>query len=763
MIGRWRSLGPTIITEGLGATGRIMCLAVHPTSPSTIYAGSLSSSRNQPGGCGLWKTTDAGGSWRPITDDFPSLQIADVVIDPKNPSRVYAAVVEQDRAGAGLYRSEDDGSSWTPISTDARLNGRILLVDPTTTSVLYMAGREAVLRSDDSGASWVPVLEQSGAVVTDLVMDPADPRRLYAGMLGESSDAGGVYATRDGGSTWNRLAGCPTGQLPDASRGNTVRLAISGSRIFAAFKTSGDWVLYRTTGAACTVDGRPEHAWERGWQAGPEVGRTIWSFLHADPANPDFVYATGTSFRVSTDGGMSFSVTKGPHADHHAFATDPTNPAVIYTGCDGGIYRSSNRGAGGSWSFIGRGMTITEMYDLAHAPTDPRILISGTQDNGTIRYLHSDTTWAWIRGGDGAGVEVDPTDASVLFGVGQYAGSLARSVDGEGFQEISQGLPIGTECFDMPFHVHPKNPSILLASCGDLWRTTSSAPPGDWRRIFEPESGRVTRSAVDPRTDLYVAGTSRGELFTGPSGEGWQRAFRFADSVPLGGSPGVTDLQFDHTAHGTMYATFNADDAGRVFQLVLRGATASARDITGNLPRDLRVQTIAVDLMKPFRLFVGIVQGGVYRGTSSDGQRWQWAPYVDGMPPAAHVVRLLAHPTTGVLRAATYGRGAFEVDTDHPLGSVLALEGKVSELRAHERGTLFGPATDRIDVEVAFRLDSDPDKAFGFQLRDDAREPAHRSILDVLRNAFKSDGRVRVDYSRSGLRNNVVIRVIRVS
>lgn len=763
MIGRWRSLGPTLITEGLGATGRIMCLAVDPTRPSTIYAGSLSSGRSQPGGCGLWKTTDGGASWRPIADDFPSLQVADVVIDPQNPSRVYVAIVDQDRAGAGLYRSENGGSTWTLVATDARLDGRILLVDPTTTNVLYMAGRAAVLRSDDSGASWVPVLEPSGAVVTDLVMDPADPRRLYAGVLGESSDVGGVYATRDGGSSWNRLAGCPAGRLPDAGSENTVRLAISGSRIFAAFKTSGDWVLYRTTGATCTVDGRAEHAWERGWQAGPEVARTIWSFLYADPTDADVVYATGTSFRVSTDGGMSFSVAKGPHADHHAFATDPTDPAVIYTGCDGGIYRSSNRGAAGSWSFVGRGMTITEMYDLAHAPTDPHLLISGTQDNGTIRYQHPDTTWDWIRGGDGAGVEVDPTDAAVLFGVGQYAASLARSKDGEGFQEISQGLPIGSECFDMPFQVHPTNPSILLASCRDLWRTTSSAPPGAWKRIFEPETGGVARSAVDPRTDLYVAGTSRGELFAGPSGANWQRVFRFADAVPFGGSPSVTDLQFDPTARDTLYATFDTDGAGRVFQLVLGGATASARDLTGNLPTGLRVRTIAVDLMKPFRLFVGIVQGGVHRGTSSDGRTWQWAPYVDGMPPAAHVVRLLAHPTTGVLRAGTYGRGAFEVDTDHPLGSVLALEGKVTELRAHERGTMFGPPTDRIDVEVAFRLDSDPVKAFGFQLREDTREPAHRGMLDVLRNAFTSDSRVRVDYSRSGIRNNVAIRVIRVS
>jgi hypothetical protein len=98
VIGRWRSLGPTFINEGLGATGRIMCLAVHPTNASVIYAGSISAMRNQPGGCGVWKTADGGATWRPIAEDLPSLQVADIAIDPSNPQRVYVAILDSDRA-----------------------------------------------------------------------------------------------------------------------------------------------------------------------------------------------------------------------------------------------------------------------------------------------------------------------------------------------------------------------------------------------------------------------------------------------------------------------------------------------------------------------------------------------------------------------------------------------------------------------------------------------------------------------------------------
>lgn len=764
MIGRWRSLGPTDIKYDLGATGRIMCLAVHPTNGSTIYAGSISGDPSAAGGCGVWKTTNGGNTWRPIADALPSLLIGDIVIDSTNPSRLYMATRNRQRAGNGLYRSDNGGSTWTQVSSDARLNGRILLLDPGSPAVLYMGSPEAVYRSTDSGVSWEPVLEVALGDITDLVMDRSRRQLLYAGVRGkDGSDVGGVYRTQNGGDSWDRLTGCPRQQLPEAPPNTLVRLALSGARVYASFRPKGgEWTLYRTTGAGCSVDGRSEQAWERRAVIGAESASSLWSFLYADPLDPNFVYATGTSFRVSTDGGMNFSVVKGPHDDHHAFATDPSNPSIIYTGSDGGVYKSTNHGAAGSWAFIGKGMTITEFYDLADAATDPNILIGGTQDNGTLRYNGTSTVWDRIRDGDGAGVEIDPTDAGTLYGVGQYVGSIARSKDGDRFRGIGQGLPIGTDCFDPPFHVHPKIPTTLLATCLSLWRTTTPEPPGDWKNIFEPDDGIVACSAVDPATDRYYAGTSEGELFAGQSGAGWTRVFRFADVVARAGDPTVTDIHFDPDTAGTMYATFDTPASGRIFRFRVTASTVSGSDITSDLPVGLHPRTVAVDRMKPFSLFLGIITGGVYHGTSGDnGTTWRWRPYNDGLPAAADVRRLLAHPRTGVLRAGTYGRGAFEVDTDWPLGSVLAAEGTVTELRAHDRGSMFGPPTDRIDVEVVFRLNSDPRKAFGFQLRDDAKEQAHRSMLDVLRDAFRNNGRIRVDYTRTGIRNGMVIRVVR--
>ena len=221
----------------------------------------------------------------------------------------------------------------------------------------------------------------------------------------------------------------------------------------------------------------------------------------------------------------------GPHVDHHALAVDPTDHDVVYTGSDGGLYRSTDRG-GGSWSFAGRGMRNTEFYDLAHATTDPSVVIGGTQDNGTLKLRVGETVWSEIRGGDGATVDIDPTDAKIFYAMNQYADSIARKVDSGDFHGLAKGLPIGSECFNLNFRVHPTNPKILLASCRSLWRTATNEPPGDWQAIFPPPSldiaGRVVRSAVDPRTNTYFAATSGGELWAGVNGANWERVFDLA-------------------------------------------------------------------------------------------------------------------------------------------------------------------------------------------------------------------------------------------
>src|SRR5262249_50894264 len=162
----------------------------------------------------------------------------------------------------------------------------------------------------------------------------------------------------------------------------------------------------------------------------------------------------------------------------HGFAANPASPGAIYVLTDGGIYRSTNRGAADSWAFVGDGIANVELYDIADAPTQPDLVIGGTQANETNKYDGRSTVCQHTRGGDGATVDVDPTNAQILYAMYQYSDSLARSTDGGGsFGPFAQNLPPAPNCFNFFWQVHPTTPSTQLAACnGSLWRNTAGPP-----------------------------------------------------------------------------------------------------------------------------------------------------------------------------------------------------------------------------------------------------------------------------------------------
>ena len=185
-----------------------------------------------------------------------------------------------------------------------------------------------------------------------------------------------------------------------------------------------------------------------------------------------------------------------------------------------------------------------------------------------------------------------------------------------------------------------------------------------WSEIFTPESGKVKRSGIDRATNIYYAGTSRGEIWAAPSGEGWVRIFEHPSEQEL------LDIAFDATDPAVFYASFNGrNHDNRVFRFVRSSPTTDAvlhSNITSDLPRPLQVHAVEPDRRRPFTLYVGTNQG-VYRGTSSNlGVTWTWEPFNNGLPFAAQITELEAHPITGVLRAITFGRGAYFVETALP-------------------------------------------------------------------------------------------------
>ncbi len=710
--GQWVSVGPRNVVAppvpGLtlgtyGASGRLAAIAIDPANPKTIYVGSPGELGHE--GTGIWKTTNGGKSWQPLTDSFPTLAVAALAADPDAPGRVYAAMVD-----AGIFRSDDGGSSWKNVAAkDLHLRRNtgdgdrtVLLVDPVTPQVLYLTSDDGLLRSDDGGATWAVSLKVGAGTEPDgsataVVMDPFDHLTLYAAIQGH-----GVYKTEDGGLTpWQLQSALPAVEVSPATG---IRLALSRASaaspatVYALLggfqsvgtKTYETHALFRTTNGGVSWLGRfrctgVTDADCRGW------------VMASDPTNADTLYLAGPVLRISIDGGAHFArlPSEGkedrqpyaPHGDYHGWAFQPGNPSIIFATTDGGVYRSTDHAKEGTWAFIGAGITNAEIYGLARARTPSERLIAATQDNGNLRYSGS-PVWDHIQpvvgsfpqvcagcGGDGGGVAIDAGNEDNLFVTGQDGKTVQDSFDGGAtFADFLIQSPAKCFSYNQTFHLqsHPTQSGILLASCAALWLGLPAIPAGGtWNPVFVPSSGLAVRSAVDSGGNIYWVGGSDGNVYAGPGAANFQEVFTHPVSLP------VSDLEVDAIRPQFLYASFAnatvldrkcAQTKGRIYQLRRQSGVPSASDtvatdITGNLPSGLCVNALAVDSGNRLTIYAATSKG-VYRCRRHLVRQtsWAWESYNDGLPPA-DVRDLELDPATGRMAAGTYGRGAFEVRT----------------------------------------------------------------------------------------------------
>ncbi|HJQ37936.1 MAG TPA: CARDB domain-containing protein [Thermoanaerobaculia bacterium] len=661
---RWVNIGPRrVIDTGRwygwsSSTGRLSTLAIDPTAPSTMYVGAQLS--------GVWKTVDGGANWISLAESA-TVRVAALALEPGNPSRVFLVTPSD-----GVLRSDNAGTSWTQISDDnlaAVIHaGGGLLINPAAPNQMVVSSDDGIYRSEDGGVSWILVL--SGGACKNL-MRRAHNGALYATLF-HKTDPGpaGVYESFNWGANWRLVRGCPGGALPSGDANTLIRVAASGWQQYVGYTLGDTFRLFRPGNLGCSIGGEGDSFWDCIWAPDSDPSKHIWSGLYADPSNANKLFATGTYMYRSTNGGSDFSTISGltasgsAHSDHHQLVFHPTVPSTVFTLTDGGIYRSTNGGGSGSWVHIGDGITNVEFYDGAVAPTDASLLIGGTQDNGNLKGTAGNAVWSEIRGGDGATVDFDPTNSSIMYTMAQRANSIQRSTNGgAGFSPAANGLPTGTQCDNLHFQVHPSRPATLVASCGLLYRTTNSG--SNWSILFGPLTNVIVRSAIDGPADIYYAGSNSGEIFVGPGGASWRTIFEHPSDFPL------TDLELDLADPSRLYASFDSRGVqeGRIVRLVRNPATGNftAQDITGDLPLNRLVQTIAIDKNRPSTLYVG-TERGVFQGRSTEhGMKWFWRPYNNGLP-LADVRDLEVHPVTGIMRAFTHGRSAFEVTTSKGTG-----------------------------------------------------------------------------------------------
>jgi len=389
-------------------------------------------------GGGVWKTDDGGLNWANVSDGFfKTGSVGAISVAPSDPNIVYVGMGEacfrgNASYGDGVYKSSDGGKTWTHLGLEATRQIGRLQVDPTNPDVAYVAAlgdgwgpnpERGVYRTRDGGRTWQRVLfrnENAGAI--DIILDPGNPKVLYATTLemrrypwGFRSAGPGtaIYKSTDGGDNWTDLSN--KAGLPKGDKGR-IGIALAPSRperVWAIIDAAGeDQGIYRTDDGGETWTHLTDNA---------DLTQRPWYYHHifADPKNPDVLWALNVDLWKSTDGGTKFQEVSVPHGDNHAMWIDPQDPLRIVEGNDGGATVTFNGGK--SWSTI-LNQPTAQLYHVAADNQVPYRVYAAQQDNTTIsvpsRSDHGRITieeWETVGGGEDGYVAPSLSDPNVVY------------------------------------------------------------------------------------------------------------------------------------------------------------------------------------------------------------------------------------------------------------------------------------------------------------------------------------------------------------
>lgn len=691
--GRWRPVGPSVMARVSGepvGSGRITAIAIDPRTPATIYLGARYT--------GVWKTTDGGSNWEPLTDAMPTTSVANIAIDPQNPDRVFFV------GQMGVFESVDGGHAWAQrFRGDLRptgAEGAAMIVHATDAQRLYLATRNGLRISTDGGTTW-PLVPLGGSAKIESFLQGAGPNNFFATVVdaksGAPAAAFGIYETSDGGLTaqsWRKLSGCPGAALPAIGFETGVWFARSGETQWVAILNDSNGAarheIWRSTRRGClggistsialriqpgigaVETALSERVWERVSLSTKEAPAACigtpqnsrWSYLAADPTDANILFKAGIDLCRSTDGGRTFSVVAGPHVDHHAIAFHSGAPASVFIGNDGGFYRSDDRGA--TFQFRSEGLQAAEMLDLDIGGEPPLSVIAGTQDNGYSTTDLSNPKWIHRGGGDVSLVAIDPLHRATQYNVGQAMHQLVRTGAPLSDPFDNAGLPEGC----LSYSENGQTFGQFIATTSAQWRflATMSGPTDKgcdgalwtgppWRSLFRPSDGEgFVRVLHDSLNGLFLAGGDRGSIYINFSPDAMAKVWQANGSV--------TAIVRNMARDGSYFVSLNAPtQPGRVFEIhSVAPLRFEGTDLTANLPRGL-VMTLASNRYEPDVLYAGTSGGGVWRAAKSANGSWSWTEFNNGMPAGAIVTRLKVDQNYGLIHASTYGRGAFVLDT----------------------------------------------------------------------------------------------------
>jgi photosystem II stability/assembly factor-like uncharacterized protein len=818
---------------GTFTSGRIADVAVDPKNHNIWYVATASG--------GLWKTTNHGMTFAPIFDDGGSYSLGCVTIDPKNSDVVWLGTGENEsqRAigwGDGIYKSTDAGKTWKNVGLKHSEHIARILIDPRDSNVVYVAsqgplfspgGDRGLYKTTDGGQTWKPLLQiTENTGITDIAMDPRNPDVMYAAayqrrrntsvIVAGGPDAG-IFKTTDGGKNWKKL----TEGLPNVDLGR-IALAISPQKpdvLYALIMTAR---VNKMSGYYRSEDGG-EH-WTRG--AFKEVqDPEYYGEIFADPFQFDRVYAMDVSVFVTEDGGKTvqaafgrgdvvmgrggrspYDTSAGLHSDNHALVFDPDDPNHLLEGNDGGLYESYDHGR--TWRHFNN-IPVTQFYRVSVDNGLPFYNVyGGTQDNGSQGVPSQTKVAAGIRtsdwmntgGGDGYQSRADQDDASIVYTCSQQINCVR--LDLKTGQSVSinpqagrggrgggaNGQPPAGKIadpklrsrWDIPFIISPHNHTRLYIMAnhllqsddsGTTWREVSDdltrnidrntipvmgkvwGADAVWKNEFTDEYGTGTAIAESPlKEGLLIVGTDDGLVqISEDASKTWRKVDQF---------PGVPDMTYVTDVHpsaidvNTLFVTLNDFQRGNFKPYVMKSTDLGRtwKAITGDLPDGDPAWTIVQDYVNPNLLFVGTEYGLSF---TVDGGT-HWIKFRNGMPPIP-IRDLEIQKRESDLAAASFGRGFFILD------DYSALRQLTPQVLQSE-GTLFAPGRKaRLFSELGYFSRqgenlSSPNPPFGailsYYLRDDQPAAQGADAPRVVLQVAEANGRIirQLDApSRSGL------------
>ncbi len=668
-------------------------------NPTRFYMGAC--------GGGLWTTDDGGSSWKNISDGFFGGSIGAVAVAPSDSNVIYVGGGEVTvrgnvSHGDGIWKSVDAGKSWKHVGLADSHHVPRIRIHPKDSEIVYAAAlghlygpnsERGVYRSRDGGKTWQRVLFVNDEVgACDLVLDPNNPRVLYASTwkirrtpysLESGGEGSGLWKSTDGGDNWENISqhdGLPSGPL------GIIGVAVSSvnsDRVWAMIEAP-EGGLFRSDDSG--------QKWTR-VNSNRDLRQRAWYYtrVYADPQDLDGVYVLNVSFHHSRDGGKTFESIRTPHGDHHDLWIDPEDNQRMIVADDGGAQISFN---GGETFSAYDNQPTAQFYRVTSDNYYPWRIYGAQQDNSAIRIAHrgrgaflTESDWENTAGGESGFLAPDPNDPEIVYG-GSYGGYLSRLNHKTGETrsvDVWPDNPMGHGAIDTQFRFQwnfpilfsKHDPAVLYAAANVLFTTndgghswTQISPDltrNDPRRLG-PSGGPITKdnTGVEYYCTIFAVAESAlepGVIWCG-SDDGLIHVTRDAGANWTDATPPempewtqINSIEADPFEAGGLYvaATSYKSDDFKPYLFVTKDFGVTWKEIDAGIPRKEFNRVIRADPTRKGLLYVG-TERGIFVSVD-DGEHWQ---SMQNNLPVVPVTDLMVRDNALVV--ATQGRAFWMID-----------------------------------------------------------------------------------------------------